>query len=168
MKKIIIFVACIFFLFLISFLIIKNVKKTDEENISNIYIPEEEISVDQERTTIITLYFLNPENNEIVPEARNIDVKELMNNPYERILEMLMEGSSDEKIGKTIPNGTKLNSVKLEGNELIIDFNEILNSNDKDIQDKVAESIESTFLQLKEVNSVKILVNGEELVFREN
>ena len=113
MKKIIIFVACIFFLFLISFLIIKNVKKTDEENISNIYIPEEEISVDQERTTIITLYFLNPENNEIVPEARNIDVKELMNNPYERILEMLMEGSSDEKIGKTIPNGTKLNSVKL-------------------------------------------------------
>lgn len=168
MKKIIIFVACILFLFLFLFLIIKNGKKNEEKNISNIYVPEEEISVEQERNTIITLYFLNPENNEIVPEARNIDVKELMNKPYEKILEMLIEGSKDEKIGKTIPSGTKLNSIELEGNELIIDFNDVFNVNDKNKQEKITESIESTFLQLKEVNSVKILVNGEEIVFRED
>ena len=166
MKKIIIFIVCRIFCIFILFLTFKNKNEVKNTNLSNEYIPEEEISTSQNRTTIITLYFLNPKNSEIIPEARGIDVKEIMNNPYEKILEMLMEGSVDNQIGKTIPEGTKVNSVKLEGSELIIDFDNgfVLNDkNNSEIQDKIVESIEVTFLQLKEISSVTILVNGEKV-----
>ena len=41
-----------------------------------------EITDKQLRQTIITLYFLNPDTYEIIPEARQFDAKKLLDNPY--------------------------------------------------------------------------------------
>lgn len=166
MKKIVWFVIIILFIVLILFLVLKNNKKENTQNEISEYTPQEEISDKQNRMTIVTLYFLNPNTNELVPEARGIDVKELMDNPYETILELLINGSEDPKIGKTIPDGTKINSVKLDGEQLIIDLDEFFVSQyemGSKEQNQMIYSIVNTFLELKEINSVKFLVNGEKI-----
>ena len=59
------------------YLIVKN-KNTEKEMTE--YTPQEEISEEQMRQTMVSLYFKN--DNGLIPEARLIDVKELINNPY--------------------------------------------------------------------------------------
>ena len=170
MKKAVLIIAIIIFLLIILVSIKNNIKTSTNETI-NTYIPQEEISDVQNRRTIVTLYFLDPNSNELVPEARGIDVKELMAKPYETILNLLIQGSDDVKIGKTIPEGTSVNSIKLEGEELIIDFDEMFLSQyerGSEKQMKMVYSIVNTFLELKEVSSVRFLVNGEKIEEMEN
>ena len=166
MKKTVWFVVIILFIILILFAILKNKKTGIVQNGISEYIPQEEISDKQNRMTIVTLYFVNPSTNELIPEARGIDVKELMDNPYEKILELLINGSEDPKIGKTIPDGTKINSIKLEGEQLIIDLDEFFISQyemGSKEQNQMIYSIVNTFLELKEITTVKFLVNGERI-----
>ena len=52
-------------------------------------VPEEEISETDLRNTIITLYFENDENGEMQTEARLIDSKDLLNDPYSYLVNLL-------------------------------------------------------------------------------
>lgn len=127
------------------------------------YTPEQEISDEQMRQTMISLYFKN--ENEIVPEARLIDVKELINNPYEKIINLLIEGPKNNNLKKTIPEGTKVNKIERKGEILIIDFSEefILNHEGGEEQEKLTiKSIVKTVTELTEINAIKIKINGEE------
>jgi len=112
---------------------------------------------------MISLYFKN--ENEIVPEARLIDVKELINNPYEKIIDLLIEGPKNNNLKKTIPEGTKVNKIEKIGEVLIIDFSEefILNHEGGEEQEKLTiKSIVKTVTELTEINGIKIKINGEE------
>ena len=71
------------------------------------YIPQEEISEEQVRQTMIMLYYKDIETNELVPETRMADVKKLMEEPYINIMELLLEG----------PKGDKLIRMYSRGNE---------------------------------------------------
>ncbi len=136
-------------------------KEKDEEIIE--YTPQEEISEEQMRQTMVSLYFKSGE--EIVPEARLIDVKELLENPYKEILEMLIEGPKNSSLEKTIPEGTKINKIQKQADILIIDFSEefIKNHKNGEIQEKITvNSIVNTITELTEINGVKITINGEE------
>lgn len=139
--------------------------KGKNENANEIveYTPEEEISEEQMRQTMVSLYFKN--ENSLMPEARLIDVKELIDNPYEKILNMLIEGPKNEKLQKTIAEGTKINKIEKEGEILILDFSEefILNHSGGEIDEKLTiESIVKTLTELTEINGIKIKINGEE------
>lgn len=128
-------------------------------------VPEEEISEKQMRNTIISLYFVNKESKEINPEARNINVNELLNEPYKYLIEQLIYGPKNEKLEKTIPENTKLNDVRLIGDILYIDFsNDFINNapEGKVREGIIIETIVRTVTELNEVNSVKILIDGEE------
>ena len=126
------------------------------------YTPEEEISEEQMRQTMVSLYFKSGEN--LVPEARLIDVKSLLNNPYEEILKMLIEGPKNEKLSKTIPEGTKINSIVKEGENLIIDFSkEFLQNVEGEKEEKlIIQSIVNTLTELTEINGIKIVIDGQE------
>ena len=63
----------------------------NEEQINEI-IPEEEISEEQMRQTIVSLYFYNTDTKSLVPEGRLIDVKDLVEEPYKKLMELLIEG----------------------------------------------------------------------------
>ena len=89
---------------------------------TNEIIPEEEISEEQMRQTIVSLYFYNESTQSLVPEGRLIDVKELVENPYKKLMELLIEGPQNSNLVKTIPDGTKINSIELKGDTLYIDF----------------------------------------------
>lgn len=164
MKKIIYFVLILMCAVVIIFAILKNSKSVEVETTMTEYTPEEEITDSQNRMTIVSLYFWDPSSNKLVPEARNVDVKELIESPYRKILDLLIEGSENSTIGKTIPEGTCVNSVNLEGENLVIDFNENFISGrevNSEEQLHIIYSVVDTFLELKEVNSVSFLINGE-------
>ena len=82
-KKIFMYVSIIFIVLIllcVGYLIYNNIKKNSDKIIYE-YTPEEEITDEQLRQTVITLYFLNKDNYNISPEARQIDAKELLDNP---------------------------------------------------------------------------------------
>lgn len=166
-KKIGIFFLIILIIILIGgYFGIQYVKnKKEEETIVEEYIPQEEITEDQARQTIVSLYFPSKEMHELNPEARLIDIKEIINNPYEKLISLLIEGPKNEKNEKIIPENTKLNKNYLEGDCVVLDFSaEFLNFNKEDEKEKtnLINSIVNTLTELTEVNQVKILIDGNE------
>lgn len=140
-------------------------KKNKVTNSENEYMPEEEISLSQERETMLTLYFKNKSTNTLEPEVRLIDVKSLVDDPYKTILNLLIEGPKNENLETVIPSGTKINNVSLNGDTLIIDFSsEFINNHPggKDLEEQTINSIVNTMTELAEINSIKILIDGEE------
>lgn len=163
-KIIILFLSLLIMIALIGFFSIKYVKEKKEINNSTEYIPEEEISEEQLRETIVSLYFIDKETQQIKPEARLVNVKELMQSPYNVLIELLINGPKNEKLERVIPENTKLIGSSLEGECLILNFNEeILNidKNNNDLKNNLIKSIVNTVTELNEINKVKILINGE-------
>lgn len=137
----------------------------NKKNTSLEYIPEEEITEEQLRQTIVLLYYKNKENNKLMPEARLIDVKELCNNPYEKLVTLLLEDPKSEKLEKVIAEGTKINKVELKGDVIYLDLSkEFIENQESDsyLEKLSIDSIVNTLTELNEVNSVKILIEGEE------
>lgn len=168
MKKIVYCFVILIFILVIIYAVFKNTNNVEVETERDIteYVPQEEISNAQNRTTLLTLYFLNPETNSLVPEVRQVDVKDIMDSPYEKIMDLLLEGSQNSNIGKTIPEGTKVNGIVLEDENLVIDLSkEFADGCDvnSEGQSLVMDSIVSTFLELKEVSSVTFLIDGENM-----
>ena len=147
----------------VGFLIYK--KNKQNKNEVQEYIPQEEITDEQLRQTVVTLYFLNIETGELMPEARKLDAKELVKEPYKILIELLMQGPKNEKMIKLIPNGTRLNGIEIKNDCLYIDFsNEMINEQKlgKEQEELIIKSIVNTVTELKEINSVRILIDGKE------
>ncbi len=164
-KKIFIFFGILLIIIIIGgYFCIKFVKNKEEETNVTEYTPEEEISQDQLRKTIVSLYFVSKENNDLVPEARLIDIKEIINTPYEKLVNLLIDGPKNEKNKKIIPDNTTLLRTFIEGDCVTLDFSsEFLNYNKEDEKEKnnLINSLVNTLTELTEVNKVKILINGE-------
>ena len=138
----------------------------------NEIIPEEEISEAQMRQTIVSLYFYNETTKSLASEGRLIDAKELVNDPYKKLMEMLIEGPQNSNLTKTMPDGTKINKAELKGDVLYLDLSKefIENHVGGEEQESITiYSIVNTMTRLTEVNSVKILIDGEEnKAFKDN
>ena len=165
-KKIILIFTILLILVLIGGIFaiwfVKNKENSKVEEIT----PEEEISEEQLRQTIVTLYFVSNETNEIMPEARLIDIKEIIATPYEKLVNLLIEGPKNEKAKKVIPEGTTLLKTFLEQDVITLDFSkEFLNYNKEDEKEKenLINTIVNTLTELTEINGVKIKVEGEEV-----
>lgn len=161
-KIILLFLILLIAILVIGFFSIKYVKekKTNEEQ-SEI-VPEQEISEEQLRETIVSLYFPDKETNSLKPEARLVSVKELMESPYNILIELLIEGPKNDKLKGIIPENTKLLNSSLEGECLTLDFsNELLNCDKEKDKDNLINSIVNTVTELTEVNKVKILIEGQ-------
>ena len=134
-------------------------------NESSEITPQEEISDEQLRNTVVSLFYINKDTGEIESENKLIDVKVLLNNPYEELINLWLSGPNNEKLKNNCSENTKLNNVKLEGDCVIIDFSkefieEYTGKEDEDF--KLIYCIVNTLTELNEVNSIKILIDGEE------
>lgn len=166
-KIIIIFSILLIILIVGGYFLIKHLKQNKENSnqIEQEYTPQEEISEEQQRQTIVTLYFQNKETKELTPEARMIDIKEMLNKPYEKLINLLIEGPKNDKQEKIIPENTKLLKTAVEGDCITIDFSsEFLNydKNNKQVKENLVNSIVNTLTELTEINKVKILIDGKE------
>ena len=140
-------------------------RNRQEEVVQGEIIPEEEISEEQERKTMISLYFKDKQTGELTKENRMIDVKVLASNPYQALVEMLIEGPKTENLQNMIPEGTKINNITINGNCICVDLSkEFVNNHEGGIENesKTIYSIVNTLTELNEVTFVRILIDGEE------
>lgn len=164
-KTTIIFSSLLIIILIGGYFAIKYANNKKKSDIPDEYIPQEEISEDQLRQTIVSLYFINKETKQLIPEARLVDIKEIINDPCDKLIQLLIEGPKSDKNEKIIPENTKLNKSYMDDDCVILDFTEeILNINktDEKGKDNLINSLVNTLTQLTEVNSVKILINGNE------
>lgn len=162
-KKLIIkIIVVILIVVVIALLIFLNVSTEVVQNVENEpeIQPEQEISEEQMRQTSVILYFEDKNSMQLVREERKVDAKNLIDNPYLYVVKMLINGPETENLQNPIPQGTKVNKVELKnGDSICVDLSkEFLNSAGMNS----IYSIVNTLTEFKEVNSVKILIDGEE------
>lgn len=156
-------ITIILLLIIISILLM--LKNNKAEKNTNQIIPQEEISEDQERETMILLYFENKETKELSKEVRIVDAKILINNPYKAIIEMLISGPKSDKLNSVIPKDTKINDVYIKGNVVYLDLSkEFIENHIGGIENenKTIYAITNTLCELNEVTFVRFLIDGEE------
>lgn len=128
-------------------------------------LPEEEISDEQYRKTMVSLYYKNKNTQKLMPEVQLIDVKLLINEPYVTLINLLMEQPKNENLQCVIPEGTRINKVELKSDILWIDLSKEFIENHPggtDEEKNTIYSIVNTLTELTEVNGVKILIDNEE------
>ena len=155
-KKFTMFIIIIFllvFILWIGLILIKN-HKNSKNNIIKEYTPEQEISEEQLRTTNIVLYFYDEEAKDLGTEIRQIDSKKLLNNPEKQLIEYLIAG----------PENTKIINIELIKDNLCINFSKEFNTDlNKENIELIKKSILKTVSQLNEINSIKELIENEEI-----
>ena len=126
------------------------------------YTPEEEISEEQLSETTLTLYFLDTETDTLKTEGRLIDATSLLENPYEVIVQELIDGPQSDTLESVFPEDTSIIEASIEKNCVTLNFSEeILNYEDDSQKYNIVNSLLNSLTQLTEVDSIKILVNGE-------
>lgn len=161
MKKIISIILVILLSIAIIVFIFFNFSTEIENNveIKNEIQPEEEIAEDQNYNTEIKLYYCDRESGILTAESKIIDSRNLLDNPYEYVLNILICGPENQNLINVIPKNTKINNTKLEKNTLLIDLTEdFLNSSGMD----AIYSIVNTVTEFNEVNNVKFLIDGKQ------
>lgn len=161
-KKPLILLIIIIIFGVIVYYLINNISITKNTDSYMDYTPQEEISETQNKETTITLYFLNPETNNLKSEAKLVNTNELLKNPYKVIVEKLIEGPSDKSLQKLIPDNTRILDANLSNNCVTLNFSEEFINFKDDVQKyNIINSMLDSLTQLNEVDSIKILVNNE-------
>lgn len=161
----IVFLIAIIIILVAGYFGINYVKNKKQKEIEE-YTPQEEINENQLRQTIVSLYFLDKESGKLAPEARLVDIKELINLPYDKLINLLIEGPKNEKLKKLIPDGTQVLKTYIENDCLTIDFSKEFLNYDKETEnskENMINSIVNTVTELTEVNEVKIRIDGQEV-----
>ena len=120
------------------FYIVKNFNSTDKI-ITQEITPEEEISENQLRETVVTLYFL-----------------------YKELVNLLIQGPKSQNLSTVFPENTQILDAYIKNNCVTLDFSEeLLNFETEDQKYNIVNSILNTLAQLNEVNSIEFLINNE-------
>lgn len=113
----------------------------------------------------VSLYFSDPEENYLTAEIREISLPGERSERAGKILEALLEGPG-EPLLPAIPQGTKLLAFYLEGDLAVVDFSSELRENhprSSHTEMLTLYAVANTLiLNIPEIRSVKILVNGQE------
>lgn len=152
MKKI---TYIIIFIVIVVFLII-SLSTNQEENNEN----QEEVLDGQ-----IVLYFLNKDTNELEKEYRYVKMSDIRSDMVGTILRELQKGPTLGNLTLSIPNGTKINNVKIEEDTVILDLSKefIDNNVDDNLSNAISiYSIVNSLTEITEINNVKFLIDGEE------
>lgn len=163
-RKKIISIISLILIVIAGYLVYTNIsiERNNEDEYQD-YTPEEEISEDQMRQTKVILFFANSETGELESEIKIVDANSLIKDPYKEIIQWLIKGPQSSNLKRLIPEGTILHDVKIEKSCAIINMsNEFLNFENEDIKLKTINSIVKSLTNLKEIDSVKFLINGEE------
>lgn len=162
-KKKIIAIITLILIILIAIFIYNNISIEKNGDEYQDYTPQEEISEEQMRQTKVILFFANSETGELESETKIVDANLLIKEPYKEIMNWLIKGPQSSNLKKLIPDGTALHDIKVEKSCAIINLsNEFLNFETEENKLKIINSIVNSLTNLKEINSVKFLINGEQ------
>ena len=162
MKSFLIAIIILILIIIGGIFIFNNISIENETNEFQDYTPQEEISEEQMRQTKVVLFFENIETGELESEIKIVDANILINEPYKEIINWLIKGPQSSNLKKIIPEGTALHNVEIDKSCAIINFsNEFLNYETEENKFKIINSIVNSLTNLKEIDSVKFLINGE-------
>ncbi|MGM9572183.1 MAG: GerMN domain-containing protein [bacterium] len=138
-----------------------NTSSQKETNPAEPLPTEKEANDSQER--LVKLYFSDQQMLNLIPESRKVKTGE---NFYHEVLEELLRGPDNKELCRTIPEGTKLLSFKLEGKTATVNFDH--NLRDRHWGGSTAElftvySIVDTLTQFPEIEKVSFLLDGEKI-----
>ncbi|AEE96106.1 GerMN domain-containing protein [Mahella australiensis] len=109
------------------------------------------------------LYFAGSQAMYVVPEVREVDV---VGRRYaQTAIEELIKGPTMPGLYPTIPNGTKLRSIKVEDGTAIVDFSKEFKENHSGGSAgelMTINSIVNTLTEFPSIKSVKFLIDGKE------
>lgn len=162
-NKKVVFMVIAMIICVIAVIVVTKFLEKEENQTPTEITPGEEMTEEQERQTMISLYYINTETNTLMPEARVIDVKKLLENPYKSLIEYLIEAPKNEKLKSSIPENTKINNIFLSGNVVTLDLSkELIEGQDAENIKLSIQAIVATLTELNEVEAVKIIIDGEE------
>lgn len=146
-----------------SFYIFKQLSNNNNSIVEE-YVPQQEISDEQFRRTIVKLYFKEINSDSLKCENRSIDSKEILSNPYLTLVQMVIAGPAVDGLEGIIPNDTVVNSAVLSGDTAVIDLSASFTASvsDVNIASNMVYSIVNTLTELTEVSSVKFLIDGND------
>lgn len=110
----------------------------------------------------LTLYFATNDANYLAVEKRKIELE--AEDYYLKLFRELKEGPKNEKLKKTIPEGTQLLSYNLEDKKITLNFNLALRNNHwggSTGEILTIYSIVNTYAQLDEIEYVEFLLDGQ-------
>lgn len=160
-KKIILGIILILIIIGIIYFLITHIQKNDDKNSSD-YTPAEEISDEQMRQTMVTLFFVESEKDTLKAEGRLVSTKDLLSDPYKELVCLLLNGPKTSGLKRVFPEDVRILSATFEKNCVTLDFSqELLNFENEDQKYNIINTLLNTLTQLNEVKSIKILINGE-------
>lgn len=108
------------------------------------------------------VFFADRNNEKIVAESRTIKLKQ-NDNKYEKVMEELIKGPKDKKLKMNIHPKTKILGVEKYNDVAMVNLSKEFTQTNGDIQQMIAlMTVTNTLTQFEEINSVKILIDGEE------
>lgn len=157
-KKFFMFLIIILLIIFILFIGVILTTKNNNKKIGE-YIPEQEISEEQLRMTSVKLYFFNTEDNSIQEEIRIMDSKELLNKPEEKIINLLVSGSENDKFTNLIPNNVNITEITNEKGVIKIKFSNEIKNMESENRKNLEKIFTQTLLQLNEIIEVNLLID---------
>lgn len=127
----------------------------------NQFEPSKEIN---EITQTFTLYYGDSDNEKFVTEQRTMTFS-TEENKYKMILEELIKGPTNKDYRRNISQETKVYGVIKQNDSLIIDFSKEFSQFGGSVAEIIGVgSVVNTMTELEDIQQVKILVEGSELV----
>ena len=117
-----------------------------------------------EEAEVIQLYYGSEGNEDIVFEERQVTFQQC-DDRYKVVLEELIAGPEDETLVANIPADTVVYGTIKQKDALLVNLSSEFNNFGGSIAEIVAVgSVVNTLTQFEEINRVKILIEGEELI----
>ena len=125
---------------------------------------EEKIEVASEPQTQIVLYYANTNTGELSKEIRYVSLSNIQKDLPGTIIHELLKGPTNTELSQTIPAETKVNSIKMEQNKIIVDFSkDFIEEKEEDIKRlQKIYSVVNSLTEINEINEVEILIEGKE------
>jgi hypothetical protein len=173
MKKTIIIAICIIMIISISGCLktrdkaLEQIKEDELRPVSSILLSEEDALRLNEKLQV-RLYFADQDGTRLVKEIRYIDMNDAKQGTEQQatlLVKELVKGPSNSTLKSTMPEGSSLRSpIKVENRTATVDMTKEFVDNHpggKEAEEMTIFSIVNTLTELKDIETVKFLINGK-------
>ncbi|MDD4296226.1 MAG: GerMN domain-containing protein [Ruminiclostridium sp.] len=173
MKKTIIIAICIIMIISISGCLktrdkaLEQIKEDELRPVSSILLSEEDALRLNEKLQV-RLYFADQDGTRLVKEIRYIDMNDAKQGTEQQatlLVKELVKGPSNSTLNSTMPEGASLRSpIKVENRTATVDMTKEFVDNHpggKEAEEMTIFSIVNTLTELKDIETVKFLINGK-------
>lgn len=128
------------------------------------FVPEVEASNETLRKTNVSAYFKNKTSNVIEKENILLDSKNLIKDPYNEIVSILINKPENENLVSIFPDGTAMPEIYYEKGVVTVDFKENSELLKEGINvDEIKQVLNDALKQFTEVENVVVIVDSKEL-----